>query len=124
MAKRKLQDQQARDRIQKDALDSNMVVMAGAGAGKTHALVERMVNYVRTVSPEIDRIAAITFTRKAAGEMRGRFLLRLQEQLGKARGQEVERLQLALDRVVFYRHDSFLLRTVVAGAAGGGGYSA
>ncbi|MBT7547442.1 MAG: UvrD-helicase domain-containing protein, partial [Gemmatimonadetes bacterium] len=72
MAKRKLQDQQARDRIQKDALDSNMVVMAGAGAGKTHALVERMVNYVRTVSPEIDRIAAITFTRKAAGEMRGR----------------------------------------------------
>ena len=99
MAKRKLQDQQARDRIQKDALDSNMVVMAGAGAGKTHALVERMVNYVRTVSPEIDRIAAITFTRKAAGEMRGRFLLRLQEQLGKARGQEAERLQLALDRV-------------------------
>ncbi|MDE0965987.1 MAG: UvrD-helicase domain-containing protein, partial [Candidatus Latescibacteria bacterium] len=99
MAKRKLQDQQARDRIQKDALDSNMVVMAGAGAGKTHALVERMVNYVRTVSPEIDRIAAITFTRKAAGEMRGRFLLRLQEQLGQARGQEAERLQLALDRV-------------------------
>lgn len=95
----KLQDQAARDRIERDALDCNMVVLAGAGAGKTHALVERMVHYVCTVSPQIDRVAAITFTRKAAGEMRGRFLLRLQERLAGANGEEAERLQQALDRV-------------------------
>jgi len=94
-----LQDQQARNRIERDALDCNMVVLAGAGAGKTHALVERMVNYARLVSPQIDRVAAITFTRKAAGEMRGRFLLRLQERLAEAGGEEAERLQQALDRV-------------------------
>jgi ATP-dependent helicase/nuclease subunit A len=99
MAERILQDQQARDRIEKDGLDHNMVVLAGAGAGKTYELVERMVNYVRTVSPAVDRIAAITFTRKAAGEMRGRFLLRLQERLEDAQGEEAERLQQALDRV-------------------------
>ena len=83
-----LQDQQARNRIERDALDCNMVVLAGAGAGKTHALVERMVNYARLVSPQIDRVAAITFTRKAAGEMRGRFLLRLQERLAEARARK------------------------------------
>ena len=94
-----LKDQQARNRIEKDALDCNMVVLAGAGAGKTHELVERMVNYVCTVSSQIDCVAAITFTRKAAGEMRGRFLLRLQERLAQAEGPEAERLQEALDRV-------------------------
>ena len=99
MPEHRLQDQEARDRIEKDALDRNMVVLAGAGAGKTYELVERMVNYVRTVSPQIDRIAAITFTRKAAGEMRGRFLLRLQERLEQAQGEEATRLQQALDRV-------------------------
>ena len=84
MAERVLEDQLARDRIETGALDRNMVVLAGAGAGKTHELVERMVNYVQTMRADVDRIAAITFTRKAAGEMRGRFLLRLQERLAEA----------------------------------------
>ena len=86
MAERVLEDQLARDRIETGALDRNMVVLAGAGAGKTHELVERMVNYVQTMRADVDRIAAITFTRKAAGEMRGRFLLRLQERLAEAPG--------------------------------------
>ena len=44
-----LQDQQARDKIA-EALDRNMMVLAGAGAGKTHALVQRMANAVKKVS--------------------------------------------------------------------------
>ncbi len=100
MAKRVLQDQPARNRIEQDALERNMVVLAGAGAGKTHELVERMVNSVRMLGSQVEHIAAITFTRKAAGEMRGRFLLRLQERLQQAPpGQEAQRLQRALDRV-------------------------
>ena len=99
MAERVLEDQLARDRIETGALDRNMVVLAGAGAGKTHELVERMVNYVQTMRADVDRIAAITFTRKAAGEMRGRFLLRLQERLAEAHGKDAARLQHALDRV-------------------------
>ena len=99
MAKPELEDQSARDRIEREALDRNMVVLAGAGAGKTHELVERMVNCVRIKGASVERMAAITFTRKAAGEMRGRFLLRLQERLAKAQGEEAARLQGALDRV-------------------------
>ena len=66
-----LQDQGTRDAIV-EALDRNLMVLAGAGAGKTHALIERMVRSVRDGQAEVDRIAAITITRKAAGEMRGR----------------------------------------------------
>ena len=72
MAKPELEDQSARDRIEREALDRNMVVLAGAGAGKTHELVERMVNCVRIKGAYVERMAAITFTRKAAGEMRDR----------------------------------------------------
>ena len=55
------------------ALDQNILVEAGAGSGKTTALVGRMVALVREKGVDVDRIAAVTFTRKAAGELRERF---------------------------------------------------
>ena len=94
-----LQDQGARDVIAQD-LDSNVMVLAGAGAGKTTALVQRMIAVVRTGACEIDRMAAITFTRKAAGEMRGRFFLGLREEAKKDLGlEERKRIEVALDRI-------------------------
>ncbi len=93
-----LQDQGARDAIV-EALDRNLMVLAGAGAGKTHALIERMVRSVGDGQAEVDRIAAITFTRKAAGEMRGRFFLRLREEAGRVTGAEAERIGRALEKV-------------------------
>ena len=54
-----------------------MMVLAGAGAGKTHALVQRMANAVEKGVVPVDQLSAITFTRKAAGEMRGRFFSEL-----------------------------------------------
>ena len=48
-----------------------MFVEAGAGAGKTSALVGRVVTLVDEGVP-IESIAAITFTEKAAGELRHR----------------------------------------------------
>ncbi len=75
---RQLIDQEARDRI-REGLDRNLVVLAGAGAGKTFALVQRMVEVVRNGIERVEQLAAITFTRKAAGEMRGRFYLALRE---------------------------------------------
>ena len=72
----RLIDQPARDRI-RDNLDRNVVVLAGAGAGKTFALVQRMVEVIRAGLEPVEHLAAITFTRKAAGEMRGRFYLAL-----------------------------------------------
>ena len=51
--------------------DTNFVVRAAAGSGKTTTLVARIVALVRQGVP-VRHIAAITFTRKAAAEMRAR----------------------------------------------------
>ncbi len=63
-------DQPARDRIATDLHDT-LFVEAGAGAGKTTALAGRIVAVVGVGLP-ITGIAAITFTEKAAAELRGR----------------------------------------------------
>lgn len=61
-------------------VQKNVLVAAGAGSGKTHVLVERYVELLRTY-PEVsvDMIVAVTFTRKAAGEMRNRLKLKFKE---------------------------------------------
>src|SRR6185295_18370539 len=56
----------------------NVVLEASAGTGKTRVLVERYVNLLRA-GIEPDHILAITFTRKAAAEMRQRIIDRLKE---------------------------------------------
>ena len=93
-----LRDQQARDKIA-EALDQNMMVLAGAGAGKTYALVQRMANAVQTGVVAVDQLSAITFTRKAAGEMRGRFFSELKSRAKKADGEDLNRIQNALEKV-------------------------
>ena len=65
-------DGAARERIGSD-LGTSLLVEAGAGSGKTTAMVGRMVSLVRTGAATADQIAAVTFTRKAAGELRERF---------------------------------------------------
>src|SRR2546425_5241611 len=81
-------DQNARD----DAVAErhrSVIVDAGAGTGKTTILVDRLVEMVVPTGPHdpvpIDRIAAITFTRKAAGELRLRIRERLLEALAEER---------------------------------------
>jgi len=93
-----LQDQAARDAIQND-LGCNMMVLAGAGAGKTHELIGRMVHCILAGAGEVDHMAAITFTRKAAGEMRGRFYGALRSQKQVAEGREADRIQRALESI-------------------------
>lgn len=93
-----LQDQQARDKIA-EALDRNMMVLAGAGAGKTHALVQRMANAVEKGVVPVDQLAAITFTRKAAGEMRGRFFSELKSRAKNTGGEDLNRIQNALEKI-------------------------
>ncbi len=72
-------DQPARDRILAD-LDTNMLVEAGAGSGKTTSLVGRMHALVVRGVP-VERIAAVTFTRKSAHELRERFQLKLETEV-------------------------------------------
>ncbi|MCH7810402.1 MAG: UvrD-helicase domain-containing protein, partial [Chloroflexi bacterium] len=65
-------------RVIRQALDQTLFVEAGAGTGKTSALVDRFVALVRG-GTEIDRIAAVTFTEKAAAELRERVRGALEE---------------------------------------------
>ncbi|MDO8689570.1 MAG: UvrD-helicase domain-containing protein [Dehalococcoidia bacterium] len=64
-------DQVHRSRIE-ESLDENLFVEAGAGTGKTTALVSRVVALIASGRATIDRIAAITFTEAAAAELRDR----------------------------------------------------
>ena len=71
-------DQAARDRIATD-LDTTLFVEAGAGSGKTTALVGRVVALVTSGAVELRNLAAITFTEKAGAELRDRVRRELQE---------------------------------------------
>jgi ATP-dependent helicase/nuclease subunit A len=56
-----------------------LLLAAGAGSGKTSVLVERFVRAVREDGVAPGRILAITFTERAAAELRGRVRARLLE---------------------------------------------
>ena len=60
-------------------LEKNIAVTAGPGSGKTTVLVERYLHVLRQLEPSIDQIVAITFTNRAANEMRERLRARLNQ---------------------------------------------
>ncbi len=73
-------DEQARQRI-RTSLDESLIVEAAAGTGKTSELVRRIVRVLAEGRADVGSIVAVTFTRKAAGELK----LRLRQGLDRAR---------------------------------------
>ena len=89
-------DQAARNLI-RERLDINLLVEAGAGSGKTECLAQRMAAGVLEGRYTVEQMAAVTFTRKAAAELRGRFQLTLERALADERDPtRRERAQRAL----------------------------
>jgi ATP-dependent helicase/nuclease subunit A len=64
----------------------NVLVMAGAGTGKTHTLVERCLHCLCEEQPpaSLEEILVVTFTEAAAAEMRRRLREQLEEKLRAA----------------------------------------
>lgn len=71
-------DQHDRVKIVKD-LDKTILVEAGAGSGKTESLVSRMLALLEENRCTVSTLAAVTFTNKAAAELRHRFQIRLEK---------------------------------------------
>ena len=70
-------------RMVRERRDLTLFVEAGAGSGKTRALVDRIEALVLDDGVPMDSIAAITFTEKAAGELRDRIRQRFEERIAE-----------------------------------------
>lgn len=80
-----------------NTIKSNVSLLAGAGSGKTYVLMKRFVQILRAdLSVNPTNIVAITFTRKAADEIKGR--------VRQAVGECVEQAQNDLERLRWQEH--------------------
>ena len=94
-----LPDQVARRQITED-LELNLLVEAAAGTGKTSSMVQRMVELLRKgTCKNIRTMAAVTFTRKAAAELRSRFRIKLEECARSENGPYRDNLEKALQNM-------------------------
>jgi ATP-dependent exoDNAse (exonuclease V) beta subunit len=82
-----------------EALDETLFVEAGAGSGKTKALVDRIVALVVERDVPMREIAAVTFTEKAAAELRDRIRRALELRADDADPRVAARAAQALDEL-------------------------
>src|SRR3954449_11575249 len=97
-----LSDAKARHRILTE-FGTTFFVEAAAGTGKTTVLVGRIVGLVRSGAGTLARTVAVTFTEKAAGEMKLRLRLEIEKARTEATPQERDRLDRALEELELAR---------------------
>ena len=81
----------------------DLFVEAAAGTGKTTALVGRIVGLISAGAGTLNRIVAVTFTEKAAGEMKLRLRSEIERARPKATREERGRLDRALEELELAR---------------------
>ncbi len=90
-------DQAQRELIDRE-LERCLLVEAAAGTGKTTKMVDRLLALLAAGVCRVESIAAVTFTRKAASELRGRFVAALERRAAASEElQERARLTAALE---------------------------
>jgi ATP-dependent helicase/nuclease subunit A len=104
-----LADAEARTRLRTE-LDTTFFVEAGAGTGKTTALVSRIVELVALRDLQMERLAAITFTEAAAAELRDR----IRQDLEKAAVSRTDRQQKARCEQASHEVDLASIQTIHA----------
>jgi ATP-dependent helicase/nuclease subunit A len=87
---------EAEREIARNDLDRSLSVEAGAGTGKTTLLVDRILSLLRERRAPLEEIVAITFTEKAAGELKVRLREAIEKALPLSPPDEAEPLSQAL----------------------------
>ena len=113
--------------MNEDILSKNLMILASAGSGKTYQLGNRVIGKVGVEGVAPERIVALTFTRKAAGEFADSVLSKLasaateadqRKQLFKDLGREIDvdatlqEIVHALPRFQLGTMDGFFARIV------------
>lgn len=101
---------------QQDAIyekESNILVAAAAGSGKTAVLVERIIHKIIHDKIDIDKLLVVTFTNSAAAEMRERVLAAIDKKLEENPEDENLQKQITLlNKASICTIDSFCLEIV------------
>ncbi|RUM59201.1 MAG: DNA helicase UvrD [Persephonella sp.] len=108
-------------------IDTPLLVLAGAGSGKTRVITHKIMYLIREKKIPLDRILAITFTNKAGSEMRERvkkslnltseprWILTFHSLALKILRFEVDSIDLSRDFVVYDEEDSInILKDIFA----------
>ncbi len=101
---------------QQDAIyekESNILVAAAAGSGKTAVLVERIIHKIIQDKVDIDKLLVVTFTNSAAAEMRERVLNAIYQKLEEnPEDENLQRQITLLNKASICTIDSFCLEVV------------
>lgn len=96
-----------------DKQESNILVSASAGSGKTAVLVERVIQKVIKYKIDIDKILVVTFTNAAAAELKERLMVAIYKALNENQKDNFLKRQLTyINRASITTIHSFCLEVI------------